>query len=338
MRGGGELAPPPHVEVVASGQRNVRSDVRASRSPSPTAAGRALRTPRSAALAGIAFSRPLRDRARARPRRPSPRIRATRGSGSRTTRGETRSCSRSVSCRSRVSRSSGSSACCATASARPRTGSSRRSSSAAPVVRGHALRRGCGRGGPGRQRRDDADGLVSSGAWDVRAPHDARAHGRLRDSHGRRVHDRHVHDPDAHAARAPLARRLRLRDRSSCSCSLSASSPGSSSRFPAWVLALSLYILIAGSARSGSRSRRDRGDAATWRLTTHATVGLWSSRWFARRAVRESSPMRDALVYAVGVAVSPVPIAASIVILTSPRALVKSALLSWPDGPSASRS
>ena len=35
--------------------------------------------------------------------------------------------------------------------------------------------------------------------------------------------------------------------------------------------------------------------------------------------------MRDALVYAVGVAVSPVPIAASIVILTSPRALVKSA-------------
>ena len=35
--------------------------------------------------------------------------------------------------------------------------------------------------------------------------------------------------------------------------------------------------------------------------------------------------MREALVYAVGVALSPVPIAASIVILTSPRALAKSA-------------
>ena len=54
----------------------------------------------------------------------------------------------------------------------------------------------------------------------------------------------------------------------------------------------------------------------------------------ARRAGRESRSMREALVYALGVAVSPAPIASIIVILTSPRALANGAsfLAGWALG------
>ena len=46
-----------------------------------------------------------------------------------------------------------------------------------------------------------------------RAAHDLRARERLRDADGRRVHDRHLDDPAAHEARASMARRRRVRGR-----------------------------------------------------------------------------------------------------------------------------
>ena len=86
------------------------------------------------------------------------------------------------------------------------------------------------RGGPGRERRRRRRQPRVLRRLGVRAPHDPRADGRLRDPDGRRVHDRHVDDPAAPDARAPLARRRPATRSRSCSWSRSASSPGSSSR------------------------------------------------------------------------------------------------------------
>ena len=83
------------------------------------------------------------------------------------------------------------------------------------------------------------------------APHHARAHGRLRDSDGRCVHDRHDHDSDADAARPQDPRRVRLRDRS-CTSATVGFFAWIELAFPAWVLALSVYILVAGHRRVGT--------------------------------------------------------------------------------------
>ncbi len=121
---------------------------------------------------------------------------------------------------------------------------------------------------------DHADSLLSSGAWAVGRERHPRAHGRLRDADGRRVHARRLDDPDAHAARAALARRIRVRDRGRAPDHGRLTSPGSSSLFPAWVLVLSVYVLVTsfrGTSAGGASG-----------------VTTWATRFRRRQSVRQS--------------------------------------------------
>jgi hypothetical protein len=95
---------------------------------------------------------------------------------------------------------------------------------------------------------DDVGSLLSSNAWEVGRPHHARAHGRLRDSYGRRVHHRHVHDSDANAARP----RLLVASGYAIGVALLLAVgffAWIELAFPAWVFVLSVYILVAGHKR-----------------------------------------------------------------------------------------